>query len=200
MEKQTSSREPKTCPPGFQGRYIVQPRDTMYFIAQTFNTTLNQLIEANPHIEDPARIFPGDVLCIPGAPPVPLPCSIILEPSSQLAEQAIGVALARQVSPTRRAVTISATNLPAPSAFGNFDIYEGLVTIRFIGSFGFRLFPTPELPGQLVTWSNTNIFPFISGFPVFPADTKILVRPANLQTGVSARESVLENTLRDCLQ
>ncbi|AGB41416.1 LysM domain-containing protein [Halobacteroides halobius DSM 5150] len=199
MEKQTSSREPKTCPPGFQSRYTVQPGDTMYFIAQTFDTTLNQLIEANPHIEDPDRIFPGDVLCIPGAPSVPLPCSIVLEPNSQLAEQAIGVALARQVNPTRRAVTISATNLPAPSDFGDFDTYEGLITIRFVGSFGFRLYPTPELPDQPVTWSNTLIFPLLRGFPVFPADTRILVRPVNSQTGVSGRKSILENTLRDCL-
>ncbi len=68
-------RIPASCPPGFQGRYTVQPGDTMFFIAQQFGVSLNSLIAANPHITNPNEIFPCDVLCVPGAPPPP-PCRI----------------------------------------------------------------------------------------------------------------------------
>ena len=64
-------RVPASCPPGFQGRYTVQPGDTMYVIAQRFGVSLNALIAANPHITNPALIFPGDVLCVPGGGPSP---------------------------------------------------------------------------------------------------------------------------------
>ncbi len=58
-------RIPEECPPNFKGRYTVQQGDTMFFIAQRFSVTLNELIAANPHIADPNVIFPGDVLCVP---------------------------------------------------------------------------------------------------------------------------------------
>ncbi|MTI96804.1 MAG: LysM peptidoglycan-binding domain-containing protein, partial [Firmicutes bacterium] len=58
-------RVPATCPPGFQGRYTVQPGDTMFLIAQRFGVSLNALIAANPHIPNPNVIFPCDVLCVP---------------------------------------------------------------------------------------------------------------------------------------
>ena len=64
-------RVPKYCPPGFQARYTVAPGDTMYFIAQRFGVSLDALIAANPQISDPNQLFPGDVLCVPGAVP---PC------------------------------------------------------------------------------------------------------------------------------
>ncbi|MEW5785790.1 MAG: LysM peptidoglycan-binding domain-containing protein [Bacillota bacterium] len=62
------SRVPASCPPGFQGRYTVQPGDTMFTIAQRFGVSLDALIAANPQISNPNLIFPGDVLCVPGAP------------------------------------------------------------------------------------------------------------------------------------
>ncbi len=68
----SGGRIPASCPHGFQGRYTVQPGDTMFFIAQRYGVSLNSLIAANPHISDPNVIFPGDVLCVPG-PPVPVP-------------------------------------------------------------------------------------------------------------------------------
>ena len=57
----------------------------MFFIAQRFGVSLNALIAANPHIPNPNRIFPGDVLCVPHkAPPPPpkkkkCPCPITLK-------------------------------------------------------------------------------------------------------------------------
>lgn len=73
-----SGRVPASCPPGFQGRYTVQPGDSMFLIAQRFGVSLNALIAANPHISNPSQIFPGDVLCVPGTSPQP-PCR---QPSS----------------------------------------------------------------------------------------------------------------------
>lgn len=66
MAQQATCRVPKSCPPGFQGRYTVRPGDTMFLIAQRFGVSLQSLIRANPHIKDPNRIFPCDVLCVPG--------------------------------------------------------------------------------------------------------------------------------------
>ena len=68
---------PAACflPAGFQGRYTVQPGDTMFTIAQRFGVNVNALIAANPHITNPNLIFPCDVLCVPGAQPCRVPAS-----------------------------------------------------------------------------------------------------------------------------
>lgn len=68
-QQQPQCRMPASCPPGFQGRYTVQPGDTMFTIAQRFGVSVNALIAANPHISNPNLIFPCDVLCVPGQQP-----------------------------------------------------------------------------------------------------------------------------------
>ncbi|MGI6600849.1 MAG: LysM peptidoglycan-binding domain-containing protein [Dethiobacteria bacterium] len=65
-----AGRIPVSCPPGFQGRYTVVSGDTMFLIAKRFGVTLDALIAANPHITNPSMIYPGDILCVPGPPPV----------------------------------------------------------------------------------------------------------------------------------
>ncbi len=45
--------------------YTVKKGDTMYKIAQKNNISLNALIAANPQIQNPALIFPGQEICIP---------------------------------------------------------------------------------------------------------------------------------------
>ncbi|MDP2871642.1 MAG: SafA/ExsA family spore coat assembly protein [Bacillota bacterium] len=62
---------PPACPNGFI--YVVQPGDTMFTIAQKFGVSLAALIAANPQIPDPNVIFPGQQICVPGAPPPPPP-------------------------------------------------------------------------------------------------------------------------------
>ncbi|WP_324717209.1 LysM peptidoglycan-binding domain-containing protein [Carboxydochorda subterranea] len=59
---------PITCPPGTTP-YTVQPGDTLFFIAQRFGTTVSAILAANPQITNPSLIFPGQVLCVPSAPP-----------------------------------------------------------------------------------------------------------------------------------
>jgi tyrosinase len=51
-------------PPGLT--YVVQPGDTLSGIAQRFGVSLAALEAANPQIKDPNRIFPGQVIHIPG--------------------------------------------------------------------------------------------------------------------------------------
>ena len=58
---------PGECPPN-SFVYIVQPGDTMFFIAQRFGITLNALIAANPQIPNPNQIRPGQRICVPRSP------------------------------------------------------------------------------------------------------------------------------------
>lgn len=63
------------APPCPDGRfYTVRAGDTMFEIARRFNIQLGTLIAANPQVPDPNMIFPGQVLCIPGAEPQPVEC------------------------------------------------------------------------------------------------------------------------------
>jgi spore coat assembly protein SafA len=55
-------------------RYIVQPGDTLFFIARRFGTTIDAILKANPQITDPDRIFVGQVITVPTTvPPAPPP-------------------------------------------------------------------------------------------------------------------------------
>ena len=57
---------PEPTPPDFPHViYIVKKGDTMYSIAQKHDVTLQQLIDANPHIKDPSKIYPGNILYVP---------------------------------------------------------------------------------------------------------------------------------------
>ena len=58
-------RKPKRCPTNFKARYTVKETDTMFKIARKFGVSLHSLIRANPHIQDPNVLYPGDVLCVP---------------------------------------------------------------------------------------------------------------------------------------
>jgi tyrosinase len=52
-------------------KYIVRSGDTFGAIAARFGVTLASLEAANPQIADPNRIFPGQVITIPGSSPAP---------------------------------------------------------------------------------------------------------------------------------
>jgi spore germination protein len=47
--------------------YTVKRGDTLYQISQRFGVTLSALLAANPGISDPAMIYPGQTINIPGA-------------------------------------------------------------------------------------------------------------------------------------
>ena len=67
---------PLPCPNGMM--YMVMAGDTMFEIARRNGISLSALIAANPQINNPNMIFPGQVICIPsvgpGPGPGPLPC------------------------------------------------------------------------------------------------------------------------------
>ncbi len=58
------------CPGGTV--YTIQPGDSLYTLAQRFNTTIQAITAANPGI-DPANLQLGQKICIPVAP-TPGPC------------------------------------------------------------------------------------------------------------------------------
>ena len=60
------------CPGGFV--YTIRSGDTLFALAQRFNTTVQAILTANPGI-DPNRLFVGQQICIPvPAPPPTPPC------------------------------------------------------------------------------------------------------------------------------
>jgi hypothetical protein len=61
----TSDFEPEPEPQPPSSTYVVQPGDTLGGIARRFGVSLSALLRANPQIDDPDRIFPGQVLNIP---------------------------------------------------------------------------------------------------------------------------------------
>lgn len=46
-------------------KYTVQPGDTFYFIAQRYGISLDELISANPQIQNPDLIYSGQMITIP---------------------------------------------------------------------------------------------------------------------------------------
>jgi len=52
---------------GGEVEYTIQPEDTMFEIAQSFDTTIATILAANPGIGDPDFILAGEVLVIPAA-------------------------------------------------------------------------------------------------------------------------------------
>ncbi len=181
-------RVPASCPPGFLGRYTVQPGDTMFMIARMFRTKLEALTVNNPHITDPNLIFPGDVLCVPAQ--VPIPCCVILEAQGPLPFGTGGVAFAHFSFLGTEAVSILA-NLPPASTFGNFNGYFGEVNIPNVGTFGNVLFPTPEEPP---TFAVTLDFPTV--VRLTPGST-VVIRPGVLESNVSG-PVILRGSLADC--
>lgn len=182
-----SPRVPASCPAGFEGRYTVQPGDTMFLIAQRFGVSLDDLIAANPHISDPNLIFPGDVLCVPG---LVLPCCTVLTAQVTLPQGSSAGVVAHINTAGNHSVSFVAT-LPPPAHFGAFNSYRGSVTIPSVGTFNVRLRSTSETPP---TWAATANLP--SGVRLTP-DTVVRIRPLN--TATSATGSIIfKGTLKCC--
>ena len=63
MENRYGSMQ--VCPPG-SFSYIIRPGDTLFQLANRFNTTVEAIMRINPGI-DPNRLQIGQSICIPGA-------------------------------------------------------------------------------------------------------------------------------------
>lgn len=46
-------------------QYTVRTGDTLWALAQKFGTTIEEIMEVNPQIKDPNRIYVGQVITIP---------------------------------------------------------------------------------------------------------------------------------------
>ncbi|NNG67269.1 LysM peptidoglycan-binding domain-containing protein [Caldanaerobacter subterraneus] len=56
---------PPAPPPSSGKVYIVKPGESLWTIAQKFNTTVEAILKANPEIKDPNLIYPGQRIIIP---------------------------------------------------------------------------------------------------------------------------------------
>ena len=64
-------RVEQRCPQG-SFAYTIRPGDTLYLLAQRYNTTVEAIQRLNPGI-NPNNLQIGQVICIPGAPPTGCP-------------------------------------------------------------------------------------------------------------------------------
>ena len=69
----TATPEPTPVPEPTPQTYTIQEGDFLSVVADRFGVTLDELLAANPDIEDPNRISVGDVIIIPVAPPDEIP-------------------------------------------------------------------------------------------------------------------------------
>lgn len=81
--------------------------------------------------------------------------------------------------------------LPAPSTFGNYDIYVAQAITPDVGGFGNQLFPTPEDPPTYATTIDLPTAAFLT------PQTRVQVLPSNSQTGASG-PVILEGDLSRC--
>jgi peptidoglycan endopeptidase LytF len=54
--------------------YTVRQGDTMFSIAQQFGVSLQALIAANPQVQNPNQLYPGQNICVPRTTPPPQQC------------------------------------------------------------------------------------------------------------------------------
>lgn len=68
----------RQCPMG-SATYIIKAGDTLYKIAQRFNTTVAAIVSVNPGI-DPSRLYIGEEICVPQQQLQPFQCPIGTSP------------------------------------------------------------------------------------------------------------------------
>ncbi|MCG8337113.1 MAG: LysM peptidoglycan-binding domain-containing protein, partial [Proteobacteria bacterium] len=52
------------CPMGTRP-HVVRTGDTLYSLAMSYETTIDEILSYNPQITDPSRIYMGQVICMP---------------------------------------------------------------------------------------------------------------------------------------
>jgi len=157
-------------------------------------------VRANPQISSPDSAFPGDVLCVPGAPPIEVPCAVVLYPIAPgLPVGALGVALIDVPITGQGHTAILAHRLPNPNSFGDFNAYAGQLFFSSPanGGPGFILATVPTQPGEPAVLAGTERFPFPPGVPLLTETAEVFVQPINTMTGATGPQ-VLGNTLADC--
>ena len=136
------------------------------------------------------------------------PSSIVLEPVNEVPNIS-GTALIAKVkkpytdqpgSPVRErtAVGIYADWMPQPSAFGDYDQYEGFAQIPFVISWRFKMYPIKE---DQPSWFGGS--PWVGKFDEISAElsaeTIVSLRLSNSRTN-RLGPAVLQSTLKGCVQ
>lgn len=184
---------PVSCPNG--NLYTIQEGDSLWTITRKHGVSLNQLLQANPQIQNPNNLVPGQIICIPGTMSgVQLPCCLILKPTGVGSRNGSGVALIhRIISPLGNETTsidILAHGLSHPSSLGNYDSYEGFAQVPNVISWRFRLYATPESDPTLA-----GRFDYVTAR--LTPETRVQVRLGNSASG-QLGPAVLQNTLQQC--
>ena len=65
--------------------YTVRSGDTLFSLARHFGIPLRDLLAANPQIDDPDQIFPGQTILIPSAPKPGSPSQYVVRPGDTMA-------------------------------------------------------------------------------------------------------------------
>lgn len=175
--------------------YIVQPGDTLFLIAQRFNTTVEAILRVNPQITNPNIIFVGQRICIPIAV-LPADCGIVLTLSSEAAPAlpriAGGVVLVQSLEAGEYALTFAATGIPSPETIGNFNSYIGTITIE--GQHHSAILAVSAPFGQEPSWIGTRIIPFNTfNYPNAP----VTIAPFNIEADIRGNP-ILGGTIADC--
>lgn len=177
-------RVPASCPVGYN-RYTVVAGDTVNKIAQRLGVPPDLIIANNPHIPDPALIYPGDVLCIPE--PLTFPsCTLLSRVNTALPSDTTAAAVAQKLANGNHALGLIALRLPPPSSLGDFDGYDGFVGIAGIGGFGFGLH---TVTGEVPAWAGS-----LEIKPLLSRSNQVYIIPTNSHTGVSG-QPVLQGSL-----
>lgn len=152
-----------TCPGG--QLYTIKAGDTLFALATRFSVSVEAIQAANPGI-NPNALYIGQVICIPtGATPTPTgtatptptptttppaarissPCCLLLKPISSALPSGAEIPTAtlgyRQLATNTQSFLVAATNLPAISAFGDYDAYFVVLNLY-----------DPNLPGSTTTF------------------------------------------------
>lgn len=121
------------------------------------------------------------------------PCCLVLQPTEAVDANAAGTALltARvEEIPRRNAYAVVAVELPHPSAFGEFDLYEAVLFEPGVASFVATLAQTPTH-----AWAGA-----LGGISLpFSPSMRVIVRPASSESGASG-PVVLTGSASNCLR
>ncbi len=166
-----------SCPQGVDGFvYTVLLGDTFASISETFDLTPEQLAAANPQVQDPNVLYPGEPLCIPRIVGVAYPCCSLLLPTRIEPKdvEAAGAAVIRPVGEEHFEVLFSVVGIPEPGDLGPFDSYAGSLQVR--GERYSAVLSRSAPLNQPPTWSGAAVIPAApteeTELLIVPVDTK----------------------------
>ncbi|WP_066897275.1 LysM peptidoglycan-binding domain-containing protein [Mycolicibacterium houstonense] len=129
-------------------RYVVHSGDTLGAIATRFAVSLAGLVSVNPQLADPNRIFPGQVITIPGSFPAPGPDYVVRSGdtlgaiASRFAVSVTGLVLANpQIADPNRIFVGQVITVPgsSPAPGPEYVVQPGDSLASIAGRFGVNL-------------------------------------------------------------